>query len=92
MPGAATGGRLEIEGQVRVQGLGLTPPVAVSARPVLIDPSRLTVAEPKIFVMGRTLDALERSTESSDHRYRSRVETGTAIAGMPVVGASDPRS
>lgn len=59
LPSSATfaEGRVEIKGQMRVQGLGLVLPLAVSARPVLVDPSHFTIAEPRVVVMGRILGA-----------------------------------
>lgn len=51
------GGRVEVKGQVRVQGLGLVLPLAISARPVLLDPSHFTFAEPRVLMMGRTIGA-----------------------------------
>ena len=50
-------GRIEIRGQVRVVDLGLVLPLTVSARPVLVDPSHLTIVEPRVLMMGRTFGA-----------------------------------
>ncbi|MBM3269999.1 MAG: LmeA family phospholipid-binding protein [Candidatus Sericytochromatia bacterium] len=50
-------GRIEVRAQVQVPDLGLAVPVAASARPILIDATHFTVAEPRVVAMGRVLGA-----------------------------------
>ncbi len=50
-------GRVELKLQVQVAELGLVVPVTVSARPVLVDATHFTVAEPRVVAMGRVMGA-----------------------------------
>jgi hypothetical protein len=50
-------GRIEIKGQVQMPDMGIALPLTFSTRPVLVDPSHVTVAETRVVVMGRTISS-----------------------------------
>lgn len=55
-------GRISFGGQIQIQELGLVVPVLASGRPILLPDDKLTIVEPSLSIMGRTMGPEQLAT------------------------------